>query len=85
MLGRLFIDHPKQVGESYGEHFAMAAGFGVSMVAGGLACLVHALVPGLCKSTGSGIVKALHRRMVDQRAPSHAREGATTQELEWVI
>ena len=44
-LPRSFVDHPRSVGETYGEHFAVATGFGLRLIAAGLACLVHACVP----------------------------------------
>lgn len=72
MLGRLFFDHPRGVRESYGEHFVAACGFGAAMIMGGIACMVHALVPGLCVRTGSNIVRRLHDRMVVNRAKSAA-------------
>jgi len=62
-----FTRHPASVGESYGEHLAMAGGFGLRMVAGGLACLVHALLPFLFVATGSRAVRDLHGRMVAHR------------------
>jgi hypothetical protein len=55
--------HLDEVGESYGEHFANASGFGVRMIVGGLACLVHAVCPFLCQKTGSETIRSLHRRM----------------------
>ncbi|WP_420142563.1 DUF6356 family protein [Sphingomonas sp.] len=63
MFRRLFLDHPASVDESYGQHFRVAAGFGVTMIIGGLAALVHALVPALCKTTGSRAVRRLHERL----------------------
>lgn len=63
MIRRLFLDHPRSVGESYAEHAAVAAGFGVAMIAGGVACLVHAFVPGLFVRTGSNTIRRLHAAM----------------------
>ena len=68
MFNKLFRDHPIEVGETYAEHFAAAGGFGVKMVAGGIACMVHALVPGVFVTTGSGTVKKLYDQMVAKRA-----------------
>lgn len=68
MFDRLFLDHPRSVGESYLEHQRHAFGFGVALLAAGLACLVHAVVPGLCVRTGSEAIKQLHERMVVNRA-----------------
>ncbi len=67
MLARLFIDHPQTVGESYGQHARVASRFGLWMLAGGLACFVHALVPGLFTATGSRIIAQLHDDMLLHR------------------
>ena len=64
---RIFTDHPQSVGESYGEHLMMAGGFGVRMVLGGMACLIHALLPFLFVRTGSVQISALHETMVAHR------------------
>lgn len=63
MSGNPFTRHPGEVGESYGEHLVNASGFGLRMVAGGLACIVHAVFPFLFVQTGSRTMDALHRRM----------------------
>lgn len=67
-LRKLFTEHPATVGETYGQHLASALGFAVAMVAGGLACLVHALLPFLCVTTGSRTVARLHEKMIKNRA-----------------
>lgn len=76
----LFTKHPRSVGETYLEHMEMAAGFGVAMIVGGLACLVHALVPAWFERTGSRIISHLHTRMVVSRR----RKGSTT-EIDYAI
>lgn len=58
-----FNRHPAAVGESYGEHLAHAAAFGVMMIAAGLACLVHAIFPFWFEKTASDCIKRLHARM----------------------
>ena len=50
---KLFTEHPASVGESYAEHLAMAGGFGLRMILGGCACLIHGLLPFLFVRTGS--------------------------------
>lgn len=63
MLRMLFTDHPRAIGESYVGHLRHASGFGLRMIAGGAACIVHGLVPGLFVKTGSATVRALYRDM----------------------
>lgn len=67
MFRRLFVQHPASVGETYFEHMRMAGSFGWAMLQASSACFVHALVPGLCEKTGSGIIRDLHGRMVVNR------------------
>jgi hypothetical protein len=64
---KLFTEHPASLGESYGEHFAMASGFGLRMILGGFACLIHGFLPFLFVRTGSTQVSALHDVMVENR------------------
>ena len=85
MLRRMFVDHPESVGESYGEHLLVALGFGVTMVTAGLACIVHALVPGLFVKTGSTAITGLYDRMVQHRRRVRASGVTSADALEWVI
>ncbi len=64
---KLFTAHPASVGESYGEHLAMASGFGIRMVLGGFACMIHGLLPFLFVRTGSQQISTLHGAMVINR------------------
>lgn len=66
-LAKLFTEHPASVDETYGEHFMMASSFGVRMILGGFACLIHGLLPFLFVKTGSQQVSTLHTRMVTNR------------------
>jgi hypothetical protein len=63
-----FTRHPNEVGETYGEHLVHASGFGLRMVAGGLACMVHAVFPFLFERAGSRTLDSLHRRMTHRAA-----------------
>ncbi|ODU21766.1 MAG: hypothetical protein ABS87_05275 [Sphingomonas sp. SCN 67-18] len=83
-MNKLFRDHPAEIGESYGEHFRVAVGFGCRMIGGGAACLVHALVPALFMTTGSRTVKALYGQMVAKRAALR-EANIEAQAIEWVI
>ncbi len=64
---RLFTAHPQSVGESYSQHLVQAGGFGMRMIFGGFACLVHAVLPFLFCKTGSRAIAELNRRMVARR------------------
>lgn len=64
---KLFTEHPASVGETYGEHLVMASSFGLRMILGGIACLIHGLLPFLFVKTGSLQVATLHDRMVANR------------------
>ena len=79
-LRRLFTDHPRSVGESYPEHARQATRFGLRLLGSGLACLVHALIPALCRTTGSDSIERLHREMVslrqDRNPPPTAAESS---------
>jgi len=67
MFHRLFVHHPRTVGENYSEHFIASWSFGFSMIAGGLACFVHGLIPGFFVTTGSNTVRRLYGAMVTNR------------------
>ena len=67
MWKSLFTDHPASVGETYTEHMAMASSFGIRMLLGGLACLIHGIFPFLFVKTGSRFIANLHDRMVTNR------------------
>ncbi|MCR5872359.1 MULTISPECIES: DUF6356 family protein [unclassified Sphingomonas] len=84
MFNRLFLSHPRDVGESYGEHFATAAGFGVRMVVGGVACIIHALIPALFVRTASDTVKSLYATM-KARQPAFAKERPAFEAPEWQL
>jgi len=60
--------HLSQVRESYGEHLRFAFGVGAMMVAAGLACCLHALVPAVCRDTGSRTIRCLGRLLDDRSA-----------------
>jgi len=58
-----FTQHPSDLGESYAAHFINASAFGLRMLTGGAAVLVHAIFPFLFVKTGSHTMATLHRRM----------------------
>ena len=63
-------EHLRDVGESYPEHFLKAVRFGLTMLAAGVACLVHALFPFLLVNSASESIRRLHRQLENRRASS---------------
>ncbi|GAB5487514.1 MAG: hypothetical protein Pars2KO_10840 [Parasphingorhabdus sp.] len=80
----IFTEHPASIGETYSEHFVHASGFGVSMIKGGVACLLHALFPWVCEKNGSDMVRKLYRSMVTNRADI-AKLDELESHFDWVI
>jgi hypothetical protein len=72
------------VGETYPEHAATAFGFGARMIVGGLAAIVHGLVPSLCTRTASNTVKGLYGRM-KSRQPNFAERPPAFTEPDWQL
>jgi Family of unknown function (DUF6356) len=62
-IGRLFLDHPSSVGETYFQHMRFAGFFAGSLLSAGAAALVHAVLPFLFEKTASSIINRLHHRM----------------------
>jgi hypothetical protein len=67
LAGISFSEHPRSVGETYGQHLLTAWSFAGSMIYGGLACLVHGLLPFMSTTTGSSIIRRLHDQMIIHR------------------
>ena len=84
MIDRFFLSHPRSVGESYGEHAATAARFGFTMIVGGAACVVHAILPNLFARTASDAVKRLYCQML-ARQPGMAARTPAYEQPEWQI
>ena len=74
MFARLFTDHPNAIGMSYVGHGAGAAKIGLTMIGGGILCLVHALIPGLFERTTSDIMEKLHETTKARRALQERQE-----------
>jgi hypothetical protein len=74
-----FLKHPRSLGETWFEHFSTALAFGAHMIAGGLACIIHAVIPPLFERTASRTVVALHTRMITHR------RGKPSTELDYAI
>ena len=67
-LANLFTDHPRSLGMSWLGHGVGALKIGATLVGAGLACVVHALVPGWFTQTAGRTVTRLHDEMVQRKA-----------------
>lgn len=58
--------HLADVGENYFEHMRFAMLVGALAVGAGLACILHAIIPGICQTTCSRAVASLQRLFADR-------------------
>ena len=65
--------HLAEVDESYGEHLGAALGISFQLLKAGIACAVHALLPGLCTRTASRCIARINARIASRglAASSH--------------
>ena len=69
--------HLDEAGESYFQHLGFAALVAALLISAGIACLVHALIPALCRRSASRIVALLTRLFGErQRLRQTVREGS---------
>ncbi len=69
---RLFKEHPQEVGETYLEHMGASLGFCGKLLKLAGCAFIHAIVPGLHKSTVSDAVREMEPGMT--RRANEARE-----------
>lgn len=67
-LADLFTAHPRSLGMSWFGHGVGALKIGATLVGAGLACVVHALVPGWFTQTAGKTVTRLHDEMERRKA-----------------
>lgn len=63
ILSQVFLAHPASVNETYFQHMRFAIGFAGALAFAAGAALVHAVVPALCQTTASRIIRRLHARL----------------------
>ena len=69
--------HLLEAGEDYLEHLRFASGVGLMLVAAGLACIIHGLIPALCTKTASRTVDELRRLFAERHALASVLEEAS--------
>lgn len=62
-LARLFVDHPREVGEGYFEHMAASGRYGLRLLGAACAAFAHSVCPGVCKTAASDTVKQMAREL----------------------
>ena len=63
LIAAVFLDHPATVNETYFQHMRFALGFSFWLVVAGMAALAHAVIPAVCETTASGILRRLVAKM----------------------
>lgn len=74
-------DHLTEAREGYFQHLRFAMLVGAMLLAAAVACIIHALVPALCRRSASGIVRLVSELMIDRsrlRSAALAASGPLT-------
>ena len=58
-----FVEHPNSVGESYWQHLRAAFGYSWRMFKGATCCALHGLMPWLCTTSGSALIRELNAEL----------------------
>ena len=64
--------HLHEAGENYFEHLRFASVVGALLLAAAVSCLIHALLPALCRKSASGIVRLVSELMADRSRLTHS-------------
>jgi hypothetical protein len=67
MFRRLFLDHPAAVDETYFEHMRASLGIASQLLVAGGKCVIHAIVPAWCKTSGSTAILKLYAHVAPRR------------------
>jgi len=76
--------HLANAGEGYLQHFRFATTFGLLAMAAGVSALIHAVIPGICTSTASRIVRHLGQ-LADDRSKIDAIENEAIEARAFVL
>jgi hypothetical protein len=68
LVERLFLEHPRSLGMSWAGHGAGAVRIGGELIGAGMACLVHAVVPGVFTQTAGKTVTRMYDHMMQRKA-----------------
>jgi len=59
-------EHLKSVNETYAQHFKVAIKIALLMILGGFQVIIHAVCPGVFKTSASDKIKKLHNTISDR-------------------
>ena len=65
---RMFLEHPRSLGMSWAGHGVGAVAIGVRLVGAGVACIIHAVVPGLFTQTAGKTITGMYDHMNRRKA-----------------
>jgi len=68
IVSAVFLDHPKQAGETYFQHMGQAFWTGSRMILSGLAAIVHGFVPALFTTTASDLARSVVKSVDSRKA-----------------
>jgi hypothetical protein len=68
LTDRLFLEHPRSLGMTWASHGIGAVDIGVRLVGAGIACLVHAVVPGFFTQTAGKTITGMYEHMMRRKA-----------------
>jgi hypothetical protein len=68
MTDRLLFEHPRSLGMSWARHGVGAIAIGARLIGAGLACVVHAAVPGLFTQTAGKTITGMFDHMGRRKA-----------------
>lgn len=65
-MKNIFTKHPHSIGETYLQHFKFASCFGLTMLMGGSACILHAIFPFIFQKTGSNLLLKMTHHFISR-------------------
>lgn len=57
------VEHVKSRNMTYSDHFLVATYMGIDMIKGGVLLLIHAVFPNYFQSSGSDVIRNLHKKL----------------------
>ncbi|OGT35355.1 MAG: hypothetical protein A3F11_01790 [Gammaproteobacteria bacterium RIFCSPHIGHO2_12_FULL_37_14] len=72
-MKNMFTEHLHSIGETYFQHFKFALKFGICMLIGGMACIIHAIFPFLFENLGSDYLLKMTTDFVNRLSKLDAR------------